>query len=162
MEVENNTCTKELFEKVTNLEKSILVLQWLECHTMCSQVLGVFELTGYTFALYCKRDKSQEIISSKEKTVATYGLKHGDMVYLWSLAGSSTPSEPSGNVKNGVTTTASSSSSFGSSSSSIAGSKIPTRSNVEEDQVDVILQKMKGTVKRKRDPKKQVPFSQPF
>nr|CAG4650962.1 EOG090X05T8 [Simocephalus serrulatus]SVE94224.1 EOG090X05T8 [Simocephalus serrulatus] len=134
VEVENNTCTKELFEKV----------------------LGVFELTGYTFALYCKRDKSQEIISSKEKTVATYGLKHGDMVYLWSLAGSSTPSEPSGNVKNGVTTTASSSSSFGSSSSSIAGSKIPTRSNVEEDQVDVILQKMKGTVKRKRDPKKQL------
>ena len=104
--------------------------------------------------MYCSRDKTQEIISSKSKTVGSYGLKHGDMIYLSPSAGAV---ESTSKVKNGVSSTApSSSSSFASTSSSIPGSKIPTRSNVEEDQVDVILQKMDGTVKRKRDPKKYI------
>ena len=76
------------------------------------------------------------------------------MIYLSFSAGAV---ESTSKVKNGVSSTApSSSSSFASTSSSIPGSKIPTRSNVEEDQVDVILQKMDGTVKRKRDPKKYI------
>ncbi len=84
------------------------------------------------------------------KSVANYGLKHGDMIYLSPNAGTSQSVDIK--VKNGVSTS-SSSSSF-TSTSSIHGSKIPRRSNVEEDHVDVLLQKMDGTVKRKRDPKK--------
>jgi hypothetical protein len=45
-------------------------------------------------------------------------------------------------------------SSINSSSSSIVGSKIPNRSKVEEDEVDLTLQKMDGLIKRSRDPKK--------
>lgn len=120
-------------------------------------MLNVFEFPGFSFVLYCSRDKSKEIFSSKEKTVASYGLNHGDMIYLWPLGNSVDQSEPSGNastsIKNGGSTSFSSSV---STSSSILGSKIPTRSNVEEDQVDVLLQKMDGKVKRKRDPKRQV------
>nr|CAG4649318.1 EOG090X05T8 [Scapholeberis mucronata]SVE93604.1 EOG090X05T8 [Scapholeberis mucronata] len=135
IEVESKTPTKELFEKVLN----------------------VFEFPGFSFLLYCSRDKSREIFSSKEKTVANYGLNHGDMIYLWPLGGSVEESESTRNqnssIKNGGTTSLSSSV---STSNTIVGSKIPTRSNIEEDQVDVMLQKMDGKVKRKRDPKRQV------
>nr|CAG4636997.1 EOG090X05T8 [Ceriodaphnia reticulata]SVE72923.1 EOG090X05T8 [Ceriodaphnia reticulata] len=129
VEVESDTLTNELFEKVVK----------------------AFELSGYCFTIYCSRDKTQEIISSKTKTVANYGLKHGDMIYLSPNADTSQHSKLANKVKNGVS--ASSSSSSFTSNSNIPGSKIPIRSNVKEDQVDVLLQKMDGTVKRKRDPK---------
>ena len=105
--------------------------------------------------MYCKRDKSQEIVSSNAKTIASYGLQHGDMIYLSPITGAVQHGEHDTSVlkvKNGVST--SSTSTFLPSTSSMPGSKIPIRSNVEEDQVDVLLQKMDGTVKRKRDPKK--------
>lgn len=41
-----------------------------------------------------------------------------------------------------------------SAQSGVVGSKIPQRSNVLDDKVDVILQKLQGTIKRGRDPKK--------
>lgn len=106
--------------------------------------------------MYCRRDKSQEIVSSNVKTIASYGLNHGDMIYLSPTAGAVQHAENDTGilkVKNGVNIS-SSTTFFPSTSSSMPGSKIPIRSNVEEDQVDVLLQKMDGTVKRKRDPKK--------
>ncbi|EFX75107.1 hypothetical protein DAPPUDRAFT_306878 [Daphnia pulex] len=132
VDVDNVTVTRELFEKVLN----------------------TFGNIGYSFALYCKRDKSQEIVSSNAKTMASYGLQHGDMIYLSPIAGAVQHGEQDASVlkvKNGVSTA--SSTTFLPSTSSMHGSKIPIRSNVEEDQVDVFLQKMDGTVKRKRDPK---------
>lgn len=77
------------------------------------------------------------------------------MIYLSPITGAVQHGEHDTSVlkvKNGVST--SSTSTFLPSTSSMPGSKIPIRSNVEEDQVDVLLQKMDGTVKRKRDPKK--------
>lgn len=121
------------------------------------QVFNVFEYSGYTFTLHCKRDWSQEIISSKGKTISTYGLKHGDMIYLLPQNVGDKPSKPTENVKNGTaTSTVSLPSTSLLSFGNATGSKIPTRSNVEEDQVDLQLSKMDGTVKRKRDPKKYI------
>ena len=120
------------------------------------QVTNTFGNIEYSFALYCRRDKSQEIVSSNVKTIASYGLNHGDMIYLSPTAGAVQHAENETGIlklKNGVNTS-SSTTFFPSTSSSMPGSKIPIRSNVEEDQVDVLLQKMDGTVKRKRDPKK--------
>lgn len=105
--------------------------------------------------MYCRRDKSQEIFSSDTKTLTSYGLKHGDMIFLSPIAGAVQYIEqPTGNgkIKNEVSNTSTAVSV--PTTSSMPGSKIPTRSNVDEDQVDVLLQKMEGTVKRKRDPKK--------
>lgn len=48
---------------------------------------------------------------------------------------------------------------FSAQSGVVVGSKIPQRSNVLEDKVDVILQKLQGTIKRGRDPKKYVKYS---
>nr|SVE74169.1 EOG090X05T8 [Daphnia barbata] len=132
VDVDNSMVTRELFEKVLN----------------------AFGATGNSFVLYCNRDKSQEIVSSDTKTLASYGLKHGDMIFLSSITGALQHVEqPTGNskAKNGVSTSSISVST--PTTSSISGSKIPIRSNVEEDHVDLLLQKMDGTVKRKRDPK---------
>lgn len=110
-------------------------------------------MSGFNFSLYCKRDKSQEITSSKEKTITNHGLKHGDMIYLWPFASVGQGQEEKCTdltPKNGV----SSSVNVSQPTSIIPGSKIPVRSNIEEDKVDLILQKMDGTIRRKRDPKK--------
>lgn len=114
---------------------------------------NVFELEGYSFILFGQRDKSQEIVSSKSRTVSSYGLKHGDMIYLFlspeQKAGNLSRAQPvSASGENGVTVTAT------PPSDRISGSKIPKRCDIAEDQVDRILQKTAGTIKRSRDPKK--------
>lgn len=46
-----------------------------------------FNLNSFAFALYKERNKQDEILSSKTKTIRTLGLHHGDMIYLSSLNG---------------------------------------------------------------------------
>lgn len=46
-----------------------------------------FELPGFQFALFRSRNNKDELISSRSKTVASYGLRHGDMLYLSPLNG---------------------------------------------------------------------------
>nr|SVE87366.1 EOG090X05T8 [Daphnia similis] len=131
VDIDNLAVTRELFEKVLN----------------------AFETIEYPFTLYGRRDKSQEIASSDSKTLASYGLKHGDMIFLSPIAGAvQRVEQPTGNgkAKNEISNT---SLSVSTPTPSMAGSKIPVRSTVDEDQVDLLLQKMDGTVKRKRDPK---------
>ncbi|PSN33783.1 Nuclear protein localization protein 4, partial [Blattella germanica] len=63
-----------------------------------------FGLSGYGFALYRQRGCKDELISSRSKTVRSYGLSHGDMLYLtplngamlWSQETSPKPSTSSG------------------------------------------------------------------
>lgn len=116
--------------------------------------MNAFETIEYPFTLYGRRDKSQEIASSDTKTLASYGLKHGDMIFLSPIAGAVQRVEQptdNGKAKNQISNTLLS---VSTPTPSMPGSKIPIRSTVEEDQVDLLLQKMDGTVKRKRDPKK--------
>nr|CAG4647889.1 EOG090X05T8 [Moina brachiata]SVE92999.1 EOG090X05T8 [Moina brachiata] len=114
------------------------------------KVLNAFELGGFTFGLYAKRDKSQEIASSKSSTIRKYNLSHGDMVYLFPLPGEATPSRSEGTAEEKAKAPT-------TMSRPDAGknlmARIPVRSTVEEDQVDIILHGLKGTIERKRDPK---------
>lgn len=131
VDIDNLAVTRELFEKVLN----------------------AFETIEYPFTLYGRRDKSQEIASSDAKTLASYGLKHGDMIFLSPIAGAVQRVEQptdNGKAKNQISNTLLS---VSTPTPSMPGSKIPIRSTVDEDQVDLLLQKMDGTVKRKRDPK---------
>ena len=42
----------------------------------------MFNLTGYRFILYKEKGQKEELVSSRNKTLASYGLKHGDMIYM--------------------------------------------------------------------------------
>lgn len=46
-----------------------------------------FNLNSFAFSIYKERNKTNEIPSSKTKTVRSVGLHHGDMIYLSSLNG---------------------------------------------------------------------------
>nr|CAG4646247.1 EOG090X05T8 [Macrothrix elegans] len=128
VEIDSLSITKELFEKVVEL----------------------FGLNGFNFNLYAKRDKSVEIFSSKNKTIGSYGLSHGDMIYL----SISQKPEPSSSITSKIQeekfVPLATSSVTGALPSS---SKVLTKCDVEEDVADQQLHKMEGTIKRKRDPK---------
>jgi hypothetical protein len=107
--------------------------------------------------LYTKRDKSQELFPSNTKTVAISGLAHGDMIYLFVTDMSvenQTKSESQASSENGKLASTLLVTNLPSTLKGIVGSKIPNRSIVEEDNVDLVLQKMDGLIKRKRDPKR--------
>lgn len=42
----------------------------------------MFELSSYNFTLYRNRNKKDELVSSKSHKVFSYGLDHGDIIYL--------------------------------------------------------------------------------
>ena len=114
-------------------------------------------MDGKSFALYFKRDKSQELFPSKNKTIANSGLGHGDMIYLFpsNLIQNQTALPSQASSENGMgAITPFVANSTSSLLSSLVGSKIPNRSIVEEDNVDLVLQKMDGLIKRKRDTKR--------
>ena len=107
--------------------------------------------------MYAKRDKSQELFPSKTKTIANSGLAHGDMIYLFVTdlsVENETKSTSQASSKNGKLASAMLITNLTSSLKGSAGSKIPNRSIVEEDHVDLVLQKMDGLIKRKHDPKR--------
>lgn len=133
IEIPNNISIDELFVKVKD----------------------VFKLDGESFKLYLKRDKSQEILSSV-KPITSIGLVHGDMIYLFAsdILNQTAPKNHQPSNENGIVPSAAAAgSSINQSSSAIIGSKIPNRSMIEENQVDLTLQKMDGLIKRSRDPK---------
>lgn len=89
-------------------------------------VKDAFDLSNFNFALFRGPNKQGEIASSRSRTLGSYHIKHGDMVYLHPLENSWVSS---GN------------------DDSVAGN------NVIEDDVDVVLQKMDGRIERPRDEK---------
>ena len=107
------------------------------------QVGEVFGLGGFLFTLYCKSDKTQEILSCS-KSVCSYGLSHGDMIYM-SFIGDIVPEvlNKSGNSTSNSTV-----------SSKVSAPKLtPNKGNFVEEEVDKILKNSEGTIKRKRDSK---------
>ncbi|XP_022916335.1 nuclear protein localization protein 4 homolog isoform X2 [Onthophagus taurus] len=109
------------------------------------QVYQSFGLNSYDFALYKERNRKDEIISSKSKTVRSLGVKHGDMIYLTPIPAG----EPDAYDR------APSSSGFSVVSRPSSGNLTQNRSNsnIQEDDVDVQLSKLDGKIERKRDPK---------
>nr|CAG4640847.1 EOG090X05T8 [Eulimnadia texana] len=113
--------------------------------TLFEKIHDEFSLDNYMFQLYRQRNKAQEIVSSRSKTVQQLGLSHGDMIYAVFPGKLQT-----GDVEmtqNGVSVTVPVSTTVSDSS------RIPVKSNVEEDEVDRILQKLDGKIQRKPDPR---------
>lgn len=108
------------------------------------QVREAFALDSYTFSLHQSRNKTQEIISSRSRTLAGYGLNHGDRIFM-SVIVSSTSDNSS------VPLTSSIVQSTTTPVLSTQTSKAPVRSAVPEDEADVLLQKMDGMIPRKKD-----------
>lgn len=112
--------------------------------------------------MFTNRGHQGEIISSRTKTVAAVGLKHGDLLYLEPLNGAVIFEKPdyldeasfySKSVA-GSSRSSAGNSSNGSSSTSANVSNIPFPSNnIGEDDVDQLLWKSDGKIKRQRDPK---------
>ncbi|XP_076366406.1 nuclear protein localization 4 [Tachypleus tridentatus] len=106
------------------------------------------------FAIYKNRDKTKEILRLERKTIGSYGVKHGDMIYLIFKEPISRESPVPGLKSVGSTASLNENlKSVGSSSSlnSLAG-QVST-SAVTEDEVDIVLFKQEGTIKRPRDEK---------
>ncbi|KAL3274283.1 hypothetical protein HHI36_015688 [Cryptolaemus montrouzieri] len=122
------------------------------------KVHDVFELNSFAFALYKERNQKNEISSSKSKIIKNHGLRHGDMIYLIPINGAllfSTNSSNSNQSGEPVESQPSTSSSGNVSNvrPSSAASANKALSNVKEDEVDVLLSKVDGKIKRKRDEK---------
>ncbi|XP_015608154.1 nuclear protein localization protein 4 homolog [Cephus cinctus] len=123
------------------------------------KVYEAFDLSSFSFGLFKQRNRKDEIISSRARTVTDVGLSHGDMVYLVPLDGNLQWGAPS-------TSGASSNASSGESTSmevvpsTSQGSQgqfpisaFRSSSNVVEDDVDQQLWKLDGQIQRKRDEK---------
>lgn len=110
-------------------------------------VYDLFDLNSFTFALYKERNRKDEIISSRTKTVKELGLKHGDMIYLSPVNGAvlfpnNSNNTPSGEpVDDGALP-----------STSLSGNN-NFNSSIKEDAVDLQLYKVDGKIERKRDEK---------
>ncbi|XP_026475213.1 nuclear protein localization protein 4 homolog isoform X2 [Ctenocephalides felis] len=128
LDVKPNDTTSQLFEKIHDL----------------------FELSGFAFALYREKNNQKEIISSKSRTLTSYDLKHGDMLYLTPINGAKIFSQTTlSNAKENNTP-------FGEPihepSTSSSSSQNLNHAPVEDD-VDIQLTKIDGRIERGRDDK---------
>lgn len=113
------------------------------------KVYETFGLLSLNFALYKQRDKTQEIISSRSKSLFTYGIRHGDILYLWPLNGMSI--FPTGEVGEPNNTAVATTSTVATTSSTLTNANPSRLLSVVEDDVDVHLQKEDGRIDRPRD-----------
>uniref|UniRef100_A0A8D8ZK58 Nuclear protein localization protein 4 homolog n=1 Tax=Cacopsylla melanoneura TaxID=428564 RepID=A0A8D8ZK58_9HEMI len=131
------------------------------CRDLYEKVNKVFELNTYNFALYKQRNKTDEIVSSREIGISFAGLKHGDFVYMTNLSspsdeqpGTSSSNSSSNHLnifdtKKKASTTPSTPTEFRSKLSNVFSSS----NNIVEDEVDKDLWNTSGQIKRKRDEK---------
>jgi len=114
---------------------------------LLAQILEAYGLAAPAFALYASRDRTRQVSASRSTTLSSLGLRHGDMLFLF----------PDKNAAAAAGVDAAAAAAAPAvAAAQIQGSKIPTRSNVQEEPVDALLHKMDGKIKRKRDPKTSV------
>ncbi|XP_044016289.1 nuclear protein localization protein 4 homolog isoform X3 [Aphidius gifuensis] len=120
------------------------------------KVYETFDLSSFAFCLYKQRNRNDEIISSRSKSVSGCGLGHGDMVYLTPIDGSlltsnSSSSTSLSSIEKKEPLSTESTPGVSRRNTSIGTAKIAT--NIIEDEVDQLLWKMDGKIQRKRDEK---------
>ncbi|KAJ6634631.1 Nuclear protein localization protein 4 like [Pseudolycoriella hygida] len=103
-------------------------------------IFQALNYADYGFGVFLERSHSKELPSSRIKSLSDLNIKHGDMVYLKTIPGSSA-STSSSTATAPLTPLPPMTSSL--SSGNLSG----------EDEVDVQLAKIDGTIKRNRDPK---------
>ncbi|XP_031638747.1 nuclear protein localization protein 4 homolog isoform X3 [Contarinia nasturtii] len=145
---------KQIILRVQSSEgtKRIEILPSATIRELYDSIRDAFDMDSYNFAVYGERNYKNELASSRSQTLDDYKLKHGDMVYIKTIeAGTSSVVEAFGPQPS----TSSSSSSISSFASSFKPSKStpPSKTEVQEDEVDTILAKTDGRLQRKRDPK---------
>lgn len=118
---------------------------------------NVFSLTNYGFTLFSDRHRKNEIKSSRSVYLSSLNLKHGDKIYLcpldpdniWAIPGPSNADSANGSRSSSVVSTPGSTTSLPSNGKKSSGST----SQVEEDEVDKLLWKLDGKIKRLKDKK---------
>lgn len=125
------------------------------------QVYADFNLASYGFCLFKNRGQKDEIISSRSKSLKSIGLKHGDMLYLEALNGEvifDQAPETSFDDLYSKSMPSTSRNSSGGNSSSTGATQTPTNivfpnNQTVEDEVDQLLWKNDGKIKRLKDSK---------
>ena len=119
-----------------------------------------FDLASYAFCLFKNRGQRDEIRSSGSKTLRSIGLKHGDMIYLEPLNGETIFDQSVGSTFDDIYTKSVPSTSRNSTGNSSSNGPSHAPMNIVfpnnqtvEDEVDQLLWKSDGKVKRQRDPK---------
>lgn len=59
------------------------------------RVHEALQLSSFAFALHKDRQRKEEVLSSKSRTLRDYGLQHGDMLYLSPVNGAVLFDQPS-------------------------------------------------------------------
>ncbi|XP_046660206.1 nuclear protein localization protein 4 homolog isoform X2 [Homalodisca vitripennis] len=126
--------------------------------TIFEKVHDVFSLPGFTFALYRQKNRKEELVSSRSRTVAGTGLRHGDMLYMVPLNGTlpwDQPGTSNSNSFGGESSKASSVPASPSTSSTRLSTNHTQTNNsttpVTEDDVDLALWQQDGRLLRNRD-----------
>ncbi|CAG9785895.1 unnamed protein product [Diatraea saccharalis] len=115
------------------------------------RVYETLHLSTFGFALHKDRQKKEEIVSSKSRMLRDYGLQHGDMLYLSPVNGTVLFDQPTTSVE-------ANNKPFGEpaetgSSAATSSLSTPHKEVPQEDEVDLQLYKMPGTIQRSRDEK---------
>ncbi|RVE44149.1 hypothetical protein evm_011196 [Chilo suppressalis] len=115
------------------------------------RVYETLQLSTFGFALHKDRQRKEEITSSKSRTLRDYGLQHGDMLYLSPVNGAVLFDQP-------TTSAEANNKPFGEpavagSSAAAPPASTPRLGAIEEDEVDLQLYRMPGTIQRSRDEK---------
>ncbi|XP_025206801.1 nuclear protein localization protein 4 homolog [Melanaphis sacchari] len=126
-------------------------------YNLFEKVYNAFSLTNYGFTLFNDRNRKNEIKSSKSVYLSSLNLKHGDKIYLcpldpdniWAIPGPSNADSVNGSRSSSVVSTPGSSTSLPSNGKKSSGST----SQIEEDEVDKLLWKLDGKIKRLKDKK---------
>lgn len=110
-----------------------------------ASIQSAFALNDLQFAVYRERNFTNELAANSKQSLTAANLKHGDLIYLRRLA---------------VATASSSGSAAATASAASTSKDLPTatatatsKDQIVEDDVDVQLAKLDGTIKRNRDPK---------
>lgn len=103
-----------------------------------TKIVEELSLPRRGWTLFLRRNKTGEIKNSTRKTLASLGIKHGDMLFL------SREAPPMDNDMSGINSIP---------STSTANSATPASFNsIKEDEIDVLLSKQDGLIHRGRDP----------
>ncbi|XP_049869499.1 nuclear protein localization protein 4 homolog [Pectinophora gossypiella] len=115
------------------------------------RVHDALQLASFAFALYRDRARKDELVSSKSRTLRDLGLRHGDMLYLSPVNGAVLFDQP-------TTSAEANNKPFGEPVHAQAGPSTPATNLVpantpQEDDVDLQLYQMTGSIERQRDEK---------
>ncbi|KAK3091936.1 hypothetical protein FSP39_023832 [Pinctada imbricata] len=116
-----------------------------------NKIQNAFGLGDSGWSLYKTRDKKDWIRTSRAKTLDSYKVRHGDMLFLLSTDGKSLQPESSSDSFSTTSNNIGASSATSQLSAAAASGPSMASTNVVEDEVDKILDKEDGKIYRQRN-----------